>query len=185
MRRAGLLPGLLVLLAGCLPNPQSVKERREAFPREGLRGGLLLDSLPGNASPIGAVFGGRAELAGYAVDPPSPKPGDRVVITFYWKAAKPMAEDYQVFVHGDAIGGQAPRLHGDHFPAKGEYPTDVWQKGEVIADPFKMWIPPGYGAKSLGIYTGLYKGDYRVPLTSKGSRPGMPDNRSLALELRF
>ncbi len=186
MERLRVVAGVLAAgLLACLPNPQSVKERREEFPRDGLRGELLFDELPAGAQPVGAVFGDWAELAGYSLDPPNPTPGTRVTITFYWKALKVMPEDYEVFVHGDAIGGSANRLHGDHFPAKGKYPTDVWQVGEIVADPFTMFIPPGYGPKVLGIYTGLYKDSYRVPLTNRGMRPGMPDNRSLAIEIRF
>jgi hypothetical protein len=184
--RGPLAAGLAcVTLAACLPSPMSVKERRERFPRESLRGEVLLEALPEGALPIGAVFGERAKLAAYRLDPARPAPGDRVKVTFYWTALKPMAEDYQVFVHGDALEGNASRLHGDHFPAGGGYPTDVWLPGEVVVDEFTMWIPPGYGSKRLGLHTGLYKGNYRVPLTTPGVRPAASDNRSLAVELTF
>ena len=151
----------LVLLAGtaCLPNPQSVAERRESFDRDDLKGELLFDSPPPNMKPVGALFGGRLELVGVSSDPETPKPGDRTTITFYWRAKSVVAEDYQVFVHGDAIGGNSGRLHGDHFPAKGKYPPDV--------------------------YTRLYKDKYRVPLTDGGQRPKGSDNRSLAIEFTF
>lgn len=172
-------------LGGCLPNPQSVKERREQFPRDDLIGSLILDSVPSDAEPVKAVFGNRIELLAYRLDPPTPRPGDRVAVTFYWSATGIVDEDYQVFVHGDAIGGQAGRIHGDHFPGDEKYPTDVWQKGEVIVDRFKIFIPPGYGPKKLGLHTGLYKGNYRVPLTDKGVKPGASDNRSLAVTMTF
>ena len=106
-------------------------------------------------------------------------------ITFYWAALKEIAEDYQVFVHGDGIGGRASRIHADHFPADEKYPTDVWQVGEIIADPFTLWIPPGYGPKRLGINTGMYKKNYRVPLTNRGKKQAGSDNRSQAVEIRF
>ncbi len=184
MRRLSGFAALL-LCASCLPNPQSVAERRESFDRDDLQGELLLKKAPDNMQPIGALFGGRIKLVGASTDPAQPKPGDRVTVTFYWSATDVVAEDYQVFVHGDAIGGNSGRIHGDHYPAEGRYPTDVWRPGEIIADPFKMWIPPGYGPKKLGIYTGLYKEKYRVPLSDKGQRPSGSDNRSLALELNF
>lgn len=170
---------------GCMPNPQSVRERREEFPRDGIRDELLFKSPPPNMTEVGAVFGGRAKLMGYTLDPAQPKPGDRTKVTFYWTPLSPIAEDYQVFVHGDAVGAKASRIHGDHYPAKGKYPTDVWQKGEVVADPFVMWIPPGYGPKHLGIFVGLYKAKYRVPLTDKGKAPGTGDNRSRAVDIYF
>lgn len=178
---------LAALLAGsaCLPNPQSVRERRETFDREDLYGELLLDRAPASVQPVGAVFGGRLKLVGYTLEPARPKPGDRITVTLFWTALKTVAEDYQVFVHGDAIGGKASRLHGDHYPAEGEYPTDVWQVGEVVVDPFKMWIPPGYGPKRLGLNLGLYKKNYRVPLTDKGQKYGGGDNRSRAVEIVF
>lgn len=184
MRRM-ICAGLLTALVGCLPNPQSVLERREEYDRSGLLGTLIVPERPAGFEEVGAIFGDRIELVGYVLDPPAPQPGNKVVVTLFWAVNKPVAEDYQVFVHGDAIEGKAPRIHGDHFPAKGKYPTDVWQVGELIADPFPIRIPPGYGAKRLGLNTGLYKGSYRVPLTSPGKKPSGSDNRSLAVEIRF
>lgn len=171
--------------AACLPNPQSVKQRRQAFDRAPLLGRLILPTAPPGMKPVGAVFDGRAKLLGYEIDPERPGPGDRVKLRFYWSATLPMAEDYMVFIHGDAVGGKSGRLHADHFPAEGRYPTDVWQEGEVVVDPFTVWIPPRYGPKRLGIYTGLYKGNHRVPISNGGSRPKTSDNRSQALEIVF
>lgn len=185
IRTASLVVGALVAGVSCLPNPQSVKERRQSFDRARLKGTLLLDALPGRARRVDAEFGGRAKLLGYEVEPAEPEPGDRVHIVFYWTAIGAMAEDYQVFVHGDAVNGNASRIHGDHYPADGKYPTDVWEEGDVIKDSFTIWIPTGYGPKTLGIYTGLYLDNYRVPLTSKGSAYADNENRSRAVELNF
>ena len=183
--RRGLVAVALVAGAGCLPNPQSVKERREQFPRDRLMGDLILTTAPPGMKRVGAVFGKSIELLGYEVEPEHPGAGQLVDVTFYWGVVGPVEEEYQVFVHGDALEGQAPRIHGDHYPAQGKYPSDVWQQGEVVVDEFSIRIPLGYGAKRLGLYTGLYKESYRVPLTDHGSRPGASDNRSLAVELVF
>ena len=186
MRPVRVLAAMSALsLIACLPNPQSVKERREGFDRAGLEGELILSSAPSDMVKVGANFGDQVKLEGYKLDPARPTPGDRVHVTYYWSALRPVDEDYKVFVHGDAIGGQAGRIHGDHFPARGKYPSDVWQKGEIIVDEFVMWVPPGYGPKRLGFYTGLYKGNYRVPLKDGGARPKERDNRSLAVEINF
>lgn len=174
---------LLMVGSACLPNPQSVKERREGFDRDALLGDLILRSEPEGMKPVGAIFGGRAKLIGYQMEPAQPSPGDRVKLRFYWTATLPMAEDYKVFIHGDAIGGTSGRLHADHYPADGKYPTDVWQEGEIVVDPFVVWIPPRYGPKRIGLYTGLYKGSHRVPLSDAGGRPKTSDNRSLAVEI--
>ena len=169
----------------CMPNPQSVKERRMNFERDHLQGRLIVGEPPADMTRVEAEFGDVIKLLGYTLDPPAPVRGQTVEVKYYWTALKPLAEDYMVFIHGDAIGGQASRLHADHFPAKGEYPTDVWQEGEVVVDPFKVSIPPGYGASAVGLYSGLYKGDYRVPLTRHGRAPGGRDNRSMAVRIQF
>lgn len=55
----------------------------------------------------------------------------------------------------------------------------------MVVDAFTMWIPPGYGPKTLGIYVGLYLQNYRVPLTEKGQMPSDSENRSQAITLNF
>lgn len=179
------LAALAVLGTACMPNPQSVKERRATFDREPLLGEIILSKAPPEMREVGAVFGDRIKLLGFSLDPPQPKRGDTVEVTFYWTAVKPIPEEYQVFVHGDAISGNARRIHGDHFPAKGKYPTDVWREGEVVVDPFTISVPGTYGPERLGIYTGMYLGDYRVPLTDKGQAYGDNENRSRPVELVF
>ena len=181
---AGLV-ALLLSATGCLPNPQSVKERRESFDRDALKGSLLFDAPPSNMRKVESVFDDRIQLMGYTLDPAEPKKGDTVVVTFFWTALKPINEDYMVFVHGDAIGGNARRLHGDHYPAKGKYPTDVWRVGDIVADPFEVKISSDYGAPRLGINTGMYKGNYRVPRTSKGLVYGDGENRTRPVEIVF
>src|SRR5207244_4282146 len=94
----------------------------------------------------------RIALLGFSLDPPEPKRGDKVVVKFFWSAQKPINEDYQVFVHADALGGNARRIHGDHFPAKGKYPTDVWRDGEIIVDPFDLDIPTWLSAPPYIIF---------------------------------
>lgn len=185
MRSLFVLALVCCLTGACLPSVQSVKERREGFDRAALKGTFILDAVPAGMTPVGAVFGERAKLLGYTLEPARPQPGGNQTIIFYWSALRPMAEEYQVFIHGDAVGEKQSRIHGDHFPARGRYPTDVWQEGEVIRDAFTVFIPPGYGAKHLGIFAGLYKGDHRVPLTDAGVRPRTGDNRSRAVDIFF
>lgn len=185
MKRFVVVALSVLVASACLPNPQSVKERRESFDRDGLLGDLLFTEPPPQMKPVGAVFGERIQLAGYSLDPAEPKRGDTVEVTLYWSATKPISEDYMVFVHGDAISGNARRIHGDHWPADGKYPTDVWRPGEFVADRFKIRISGDYGAPKLGINVGLYKGNYRVPRTATGSAFGDNENRSRPVEITF
>jgi hypothetical protein len=175
---------LLLLLLGlaCLPSPESVAERRARFDRTALRATVILDRAP-PLTEVGAVFDGRIELLGYTSEPVSPARGDEVELCFYWRARRPIPEDYLVFVHADAAGGQARRLFADHLPAGGRYPSGLWRPGEVIADRFRLSIPRDYGPPRIQVMTGLYLGDYRLPLSEPGRAPADRENRSRALEI--
>ncbi|MGF1509280.1 MAG: hypothetical protein ACFB9M_07225 [Myxococcota bacterium] len=162
-----------------------MKERRSSFDRTKLAGSVIVDAIPEGARPVGAVFGNALELAAVRVEPEMPRPGDVVTIEYYWRVLRPTARDFKVFVHGDALEGSYRRLHGDHWPADGKYPTGVWQEGEIIRDSFRFAIPGSYGPPRLGLYTGLYRGEDRLDLTDKGERPATRDDRSLAAEFRL
>ncbi len=175
-----------VLLAACLPNPKSVKERRESFDRSGLAGEVILEAVPEDAEPVGTVFEGAIELAATRTTPPEPKPGDEVQLEYFWRVARPFARDVKVFIHGDALGGaEARRIHGDHWPARGRYPTGVWQEGEIIRDRFSIRVPSDYGPRRLGLYSGLYRGKDRLDITERGRVTASADDRALAVEFRF
>ncbi|MCC7380349.1 MAG: hypothetical protein IT384_00860 [Deltaproteobacteria bacterium] len=180
MSRALLLVTLLG--ASCLPNPQSLPEARESFDRRALLGSVIVSTVP-PLQEVGAVFDERLELVGYDLDPASPRRGDSVEIRFYWRARRSVSEDYRVFIHADAQASGARRIHGDHFPAGGRYPTWAWREGELIADAFRIAIPRDYGPDRLEIYAGLYRGEYRVPLTAPGLAPADRENRSRAITI--
>ena len=79
-QRLSLGAVLALGLSACLPNPQSVKERRENFDRAPLMGTLIFTSPPPGMLPCGAVFGDRIKLVGYKLDPVQPKRGDNVEV---------------------------------------------------------------------------------------------------------
>jgi hypothetical protein len=184
-RTVATLAGLAVAAGACLPNPQSVRERRAEFDRSGLEGAYIVRELPPDIERVGAIFDDAFELVGYTLDPPRPKRGDTVRVVYYWTALSEQPRDFRVFIHGDAIEGSYRRLHGDHWPADGKYPTGVWRTGEYVRDPFTLAIPGSYGPPRLGLYSGLYRGDERLRVSSRGRKTATSDNRSLAVEITF
>jgi hypothetical protein len=171
--------GFFVLLGAlaCLPNPESVRSRRARFDRAALQGTVIVDE-PVTLSRVGAIFDDRAELVGFTMAPPDPQRGDEVNIDLYWRSAASLDEDYLVFVHADALDGNARRIHADHAPAGGRYPTDLWQSGELIRDHFSITIPSSYGPSRLALYVGLYRGGHRLRLTRPGLAASDKENRS-------
>lgn len=133
----------------------------------------LLTELPKeNIRPVKINYDDQIELAGWYIDPPEPKTGSRITITLYWRALKKVTRTWKVFMHIDAPGA---RVHGDHDPVEGLYPTNNWNAGDIIRDvysvPFAMSNPPG----RYTIWGGLYSGDTRAPV-----KVGDKDNENRA-----
>jgi 4-amino-4-deoxy-L-arabinose transferase-like glycosyltransferase len=75
---------------------------------------------------VDVTFGGSIKLIGYRIEEGA---APRVVLC--WQALKPTPIDYTVFVH---VPGDDGVISGDGQPVGGNYPTSVWQTGQVIED---------------------------------------------------
>src|SRR2546428_8335076 len=70
------LPALLALCA-CIERPwQDTPQKREVD--RGALADVLLTAVPPGLTPVGAVFGGAAELVGYRVEATAPLPRQRM-----------------------------------------------------------------------------------------------------------
>ncbi len=86
-------------------------------------------------------------------------------------------EAWHIFVHLDDATGTAGRIHAEHDPAGGRFPTDAWKPGDLIAD--SIWFVPG--SKPLMLYLGFYtQGENRLNLTSPGRGRDDGNDRLLA-----
>jgi len=82
--------------------------------------------------PLGLNLGNRVTLLGYDLQ----HLDGGIILTFYWQARREMGEDYAVFVHlldGEEIAAQA-----DSQPQDGDYPTSIWDEGEVVIDEHRL-----------------------------------------------
>jgi hypothetical protein len=75
-------------------------------------------------------------------------------------------EPWHIFVHlDDASGATDQRIHAEHDPVQGRFPTDAWRPGDLIADPFVFQV----GQTPLALFLGFYaQGDNRLALDSPG-----------------
>ncbi len=87
--------------------------------------------------------------------------GKDATITTYWRADGNMKSDYKVFMHIDGPGG---RLHGDHEPVQGKYPTRKWEKGDYVKDVFELKVPLYQKAGAYQVRLGMYKGSKRLKI---------------------
>jgi 4-amino-4-deoxy-L-arabinose transferase-like glycosyltransferase len=119
-----------------------------------------LTESPDGAQPQPARFGDVAQLLGYRLTTQAPG----FTLTLYWKAESPDGVDYTVFVHlldeaGQLVMGQ------DNQPRGGNYPTGIWEPGEVIADDYTFNtsdLPPGKYQLEIGMY--VLATDERLPI---------------------
>jgi hypothetical protein len=161
---------LLLLLAACIERPWKDAPGR-AVDRSAL-GDVLLQVPPAGTIPVGAIFGAQAELVGYKLDPPTLVPGQRATLTLIWRCKAEM-DPWRIFVHLDDASGTGGRIHAEHDPAEGRYPTDAWRPGDVIADAV-TFVPQ---RSPLKLYVGFYsQGEIRLHLDSAGR--GKDDGQS-------
>ncbi|HEX4383133.1 MAG TPA: hypothetical protein VH083_09300 [Myxococcales bacterium] len=156
---------LVTLCAACIERPFDAplpQPRRAVVDRAQLRDVLI--PAPADAVAVGAVFGNAAELVGYKLEPAQLVPGQRQRMTLYWRCRAEM-EAWHIFVHLEDASGSGERIHAEHDPAQGRFPTDSWKPGDTIADSFNFVA----GKDPLILYLGFYSsGEARLPITAPG-----------------
>lgn len=116
---------------------------------------------------LGTVFGdpalaesgispanGWIRLDGYALTPEVRAGGD-LLLALRWESLRPVAYDYQVFVH--LLNPAEEKLaQRDGQPVLWLRPTSTWQPGEEIVDRYGMTLPNDLPAGAYTIAVGLY-----------------------------
>ncbi|MCG3211640.1 MAG: hypothetical protein FOGNACKC_05286 [Anaerolineae bacterium] len=155
----GLLAGLLAL-AAWLPLGVMAKEY---WPRP-----LLAETdLPTDLPRLNWTINGEMKLLGVRINADVVHPGQRVPVTVYWQALKPMATNYSVFVH---LIGRDYQTVGQFntYPGLGLRPTTGLKSGEIVADTYPVQVEGGSGAPTrLLVNVGLFNFE-------EEGRPGLP-----------
>ncbi len=120
-------------------------------------------AVPDTAMSLDVNFGGVLQLT--AVE----SKNNDGMLTFYWQLLADTAVDYTTFVHLlDAEGNVIAQA--DSQPANGQYPTSIWDVGELVAD--QKWMPENSDADpswtiSVGVY--LLESGERLPIMRNGN----------------
>jgi len=135
--------------------------------------GFQEPSEPEVSETLAIDFGGQVELVGYELSSDVLAPGSEVPLTLYWKAQRPIAEEYTVFVHLQGSEG-SPISQDDFPPLANLYPTYYWTEDETVPDPRLLNIPsdvaPGWYRLAVGLYR---SGDgVRLPVTQEVGSSG-------------
>ncbi len=184
--RIAMVGGLLAAV-GCtqscsclVQRPPKAQARRAVFHEAAAKAHLATGLPPHPAKPGKGIFGDEIEYLGYDVDPPTPRAGGPVAVTFYFHALRDVTRDWEIFVHVDDRGGRAERINGDHWPVDGEFHTDQWKKGDYVADRFAFVVPSYQANSALDLWTGFYEGDERLPISNPKDCQNDGANRLLA-----
>ncbi len=116
-------------------------------------------------------LGQKVNLIGYDLEETFVQPGGDIHLTLYWEALKAMEEDYTVFVH--LIDGEG-RIWAqkDNQPLENDYPTSLWERGEVVEDEYELEVgsevPEGGYRLEVGIY--LLETMVRLPVADEGGK---------------
>lgn len=121
------------------------------------------------------TFDDRITFLGYSLDRggPGQRPvyswGDTMEVTQYFRVERRIPRDYEIFIHID-LGGN--RIHGDHDPVGGLYPTNRWRSGDVIKNVHEIEIERFVAPGLYTFYTGFYSGDDRMSVDPDGAHDG-------------
>lgn len=135
---------------------------------------LAESQLPADLRSINARLAPGAELIGYRLDSPElAKPGDKFVITLYWRALSVMDKDYSLFLH---ILGQGRALAGsvDTWPGGGLRPTSFWKTGDIYRDTYVIQLDSNAATPSmLWLDVAMWDHDpgQPIPITGPDSAP--------------
>jgi len=177
MRAVRSAAAALLLTCACIARPFDDAPSpavRAQVDRAALRD--ILVAPPAGANPVGAVFGNAAELLAYKLEPPGLVPGQRAQLTLFWRCSAKL-DSWRIFVHLDDASGSGERIHAEHDPAGGRFPTDAWKPGDLVADSLSF-VP---GRAPLLLFLGFYsQGESRLTLTSPGRGRDDGNNRLLA-----
>ena len=157
-----------VTLCACIERPWRDAPAKRNVDRGSLSD-VLLSAAPPDLVAVGAVFAGSAELVGYRLEPSTLASGQRARLTLIWRCRAEM-DLWHIFVHLD--DGAGNRIHAEHDPAAGRFPTDAWRPGDIVADTITFTA----GTTPLMVYVGFYtQGENRLHLDSPGR--GRDDGR--------
>ena len=131
--------------------------------------------LLGYESGVWYNLGEKIRLIGHEINDIA-RAGETLRPRLYWQARATMDEDYTVFVHLLDEKGSL-RAQQDCQPQRGNYPTSLWRRGEVIWDAHEIPLPPDLSVGTYLLVTGAYLPESmeRIPVFDEAGKR-LPDD---------
>jgi uncharacterized membrane protein len=136
--------------------------------------------LPPMQNSLGALVGGKVQLAGFDLASTKAAPGGTLQLTLYWKTVDRFDRSFKVFTHviddQNVFAGQR-----DSVPVADTRPTTTWRTGEVLVDKYEIPIAADAKPGTYQLKVGMYaqEGGERLQISrADGSAAG--DNLTIA-----
>lgn len=168
---------VLALVVGviALPRPQGLVAEQMAFDRSKL-GDAVSQTATTPRRALDAVLGDVVALRGSDLPEVALTRGRRLPVALHLGVNGTVDGDWQVFLHIDAQGGNF-RIHGDHWPLRGQYKSGLWRPGEFLIDRWEGTVPMDAPTGIYDVWAGLYRGDERLEVTAGDAKLHDGDNR--------
>jgi len=137
-------------------------------------GWLRYTSPPGEAfaaeHKVHVDFNNEIELLGYTLPKTHVDSGGEIPLVLFWRAMRPISENYQSFVH---LAAPINTLWGqeDHRNPGG-FPTKRWEPSHYVWDTYELRVlpgtPPGEYKLNVGLY--LLPQGWRLPRIESGGQ---------------
>jgi hypothetical protein len=127
-----------------------------------------VEEPPASGAPVGVTFGDRVELLAFDLRVGQDGILSYYHLTLYWRAAARLQDDLEVRLRLVDETRRAAWASIGTRPVRGQYPTNAWPEGTVVADyhdvPLPAWLPCGEYGLEVGLFprfgdTGLKTGD--------------------------
>jgi hypothetical protein len=106
-------------------------------------------------APVATVLAAGGEIALWAVDQRLDDATGTLALTLYWSTAAPVKGNYTVFTQlFDPSGAMIAQQ--DNAPVNGAAPTDAWQPGARVRDPYRLTLPPNAPPGPYTLHIGMY-----------------------------
>ena len=105
-----------------------------------------------------AHFEKGIQLFGYDLSTEDVSPGETLFLTLWWLAESDQQTDLTAFTHiGTGFADQTAIIaQRDGIPCDSQYPTSLWQAGDLVPDSFAITIPADASSGTYPIAVGWY-----------------------------
>jgi hypothetical protein len=111
--------------------------------------------------PLKVAFGEQLVLLGYNVAPDidTLKPGETVVITWYWEVREPLKGEWKELTHITDNGGYLKQNCDGVGDIRKSQPPQSWAKGQIVEDRQMVTLKKEYHSPVAQFRIGLYGGE--------------------------